>query len=165
MMIRLSHITAVAKNDVIGHHGGLPWSLPEDMNFFRETTKNKALIMGRKTFESIGHPLPHRFNLVVTRQKNYKAEGAVVTHDIPSAIEICKTKIDIYGEEIFIIGGGEIYKQSMDLVDTIYLTRIHKDFEGDVKYPKIDLSKFEEIRREERTEPIPFTFLTYKKRD
>ena len=160
----LSHIVAAAENNVIGTQGELPWDIPEDMKFFRDKTKGKALIMGRKTFESVGHPLPKRLNVVITRQKDYQAEGAIVVSDIASAIEVCKAKMAEYGDEIFIIGGGEIYKQSMDIVDIIYLTRIHKEFEGDAKYPNVDSEHFMEIERRERTEPVPFTFLTYKKR-
>ena len=159
----LSHIEAVSRNDVIGANQTLPWDIPEDMKFFRDKTKGKALIMGRKTFESVGHPLPNRLNVVVTRQKDYpsKAPNVVVKPDLKSAIEYCQTQVSKYGEEIFIIGGGEIYKESMPLVDVIYLTRIHADFEGDTRYPKVDSSQFELIEQRDRTEPVPFSFLTY----
>ena len=131
----LSHIVAAAKNDVIGVNNDLPWEIPEDMKFFRDKTKGKALIMGRKTFESVGHPLPNRLSVVVTRQKNFKSPGpsVVVQPDIKSAIEFCRTQVSKYGDEIFIIGGGEIFKETMPMVDVIYLTRIHKDFSGDIK--------------------------------
>lgn len=160
----LSHIVAAAENDTIGVEGELPWNIPEDMKFFRDKTKGKALIMGRKTFESVGHPLPHRLNVVVTRQADYKAEGAIVVRSLNEAIEVCKQHMDKYGEEIFIIGGGEIYRQSMDIVDKIYLTRIHKNFTGDAKYPKVDEEIFELVESTERDQPVPFTFLTYVKR-
>lgn len=163
-MITIAHIVAAAKNNVIGREGDLPWDIPEDMKFFRDKTKGKALIMGRKTFESVGHPLPNRLNVVVTRQPGYKAEGAHVVSSIQEGIEYCKEHKDQYGEEIYIIGGGEIYRQSMDLVDIIFLTRIHQDFPGDAKYPDVDPLKFVEIERRERTEPVPFTFLTYARR-
>lgn len=162
----LAHIVAVAANDVIGTNNTLPWDIPEDMKFFREKTKGKALIMGRKTFESVGHPLPHRLNVVVTRQKDYpaSAENVVIKPDLHSAIEHCKGLVSKYGQEIFIIGGGEIFRDSMDLVDVIYLTRIHQDFPGDIVYPKIDESRFELVERRDRTEPVPFSFLTYARR-
>lgn len=135
------------------------------MKFFRDKTKGKALIMGRKTFESVGHPLPKRLNVVVTRQKDYAPEGAVVVSSVEEGIEFCKTKMDEYGDEIFIIGGGQIFKDTMNIVDIIYLTRIHKDYNGDILYPDVNPLEFEEIERRERTEPVPFTFLTYKKKN
>src|SRR6185369_16489460 len=107
----LSHIVAVSENDVIGTNNTLPWHIPEDMKFFRDKTKGRALIMGRKTFESVGHPLPHRLNVVVTRQSNYpQKDNVVIMPDLRSAIEYCQGKTKTYGEEIFIIGGGEIFR-------------------------------------------------------
>lgn len=160
----LSHIVAAAKNGVIGVNNGLPWSIPEDMKFFKDTTKGKSLIMGRKTFESVGHPLPHRLNVVITRQQGYQPAGAVVVPTLSAAIEYCKTQTDKYGDEIFIIGGGEIFKESMAIVDRIYLTRIHQDFVGDIYYPEIDTNTFELVRQNDRSEPIPFSFLTFERR-
>jgi dihydrofolate reductase len=162
----LSHIVAAADNDVIGVNNDLPWDIPEDMKFFRDKTKGKAMIMGRKTFESVGHPLPHRLSVIVTRQQDYKVPGpqAVVVPDVKSAIEYCKGQVSRYGEEIFIIGGGEIFKETMDIVDVIYLTRIHKTFDGDIKYPKVDTKKFTLIEQRDRSEPVPFSFLTYSRK-
>lgn len=164
----LSHIVAAAANDVIGVNNDLPWDIPEDMKFFRDKTKGKALIMGRKTFESVGHPLPHRLSVVVTRQKNFQPKTPspqiVIQPDLQSAIEYCRGQTSKYGEEIFIIGGGEIFKESMDLVDVIYLTRIHTDFPGDIKYPKIEAQKFDLVEQRDRQEPVPFSFLTYMRR-
>ncbi len=162
----LSHIVAVAKNDVIGVKNDLPWNIPEDMKFFREKTRGKALIMGRKTFESVGHPLPDRLNVVVTRQKNFSSDApnVVVKPDLQSAIEYCRGQTSKYGDEIFIIGGGEIFKESLPLVDVIYLTRIHRDYDGDVFYPQLPEKDFELIEQRDRTEPVPFSFLTYMRR-
>ena len=162
----LSHIVAVSSNDVIGVNNTLPWNIPEDMKFFREKTKGKALIMGRKTFESVGHPLPNRLNVIVTRQKGYlvNSPNVVVQPDLQSAIEYCQSQISKYGEEIFIIGGGEIFKESINLVDVIYLTRIHQEFPGDILYPHINETDFDLVERRERSEPVPFSFLTYKRR-
>lgn len=160
----VSHIVAVAENGTIGIEGKLPWDIPEDMQFFREKTKGHAMIMGRKTFESIGHPLPKRLNVIVTRQKDYQAEGAIVVSSIEEGLEVCRQHLHHYGNEIFIIGGGEIYKQSMNLADILYVTRIFKTVDGDAKYPNIDTNKFEEIERRERTVPIPFTFFTYRRK-
>ncbi len=162
----LSHIAAAAANDVIGVNNDLPWDIPEDMQFFRDKTKGKALIMGRKTYESVGHPLPNRLSVVVTRQAGYKVDSpiVVVQPDLKAAIEYCKAQMSKYGEEIFVIGGGEIFRESMNLVDVIYLTRIHKDFAGDIKYPKIDSRVFDLVERRDRTEPVPFSFLTYTRK-
>lgn len=162
----LSHIVAAAENDVIGVNNDLPWDIPEDMKFFRDKTKGRAMIMGRKTYESVGHPLPNRLSIIITRQKDYKVDNpnAVVKPDLASAIEFAKTQVSKWGDEIFIIGGGEIFKDSMDLVDVIYLTRIHKTYDGDIKYPKVDAKKFELVEQRDRTEPVPFSFLTYSRR-
>jgi dihydrofolate reductase len=136
------------------------------MKFFRDKTRGKALIMGRKTFESVGHPLPQRLNVVITRQPDYKppAENVVIQSDLESAIAYCRTQVSKYGDEVFIIGGGEIFKQSMPLVDVIYLTRIHKDFAGDVLYPKVESRDFDLVERRDRDEPVPFSFLTYARK-
>ena len=160
----LSHIVAAAQNDVIGVEGGLPWNIPEDMKFFRDKTRGHAIIMGRKTYECVEHPLPDRLNVVVTRNTDYDAPGAHVVASLEEAIEYCKQFTDKYGDEIFIIGGGEIYRQSMDIVDIIYLTRIHKDYPGDAKYPTVDLKYFEIIEQRDRSEPEPFTFFTYARK-
>lgn len=162
----LSHIVAVSENDVIGVNNDLPWDIPEDLKFFRDKTKGKAMIMGRKTYESVGHPLPHRLSVIVTRNKEYKvdAPNAVVCPDLKSAIAYCKTQTSKYGEEIFIIGGGEIFKESLHMVDVIYLTRIHKPYKGDILYPKLDPKEFELIEQRDRTEPVPFSFLTYARK-
>lgn len=162
----IAHILAVSSNDVIGVNNELPWDIPEDMKFFRDKTKGKALIMGRKTFESVGHPLPHRLNVVVTRQKNFKADApnVVVQPDLDSAIDYCRTKTSLYGDEIFIIGGGEIFRESMNLVDVIYLTRIHQPFAGDIKYPQVDPNKFELVEQRDREAPVPFSFQVFTRR-
>ena len=139
----LSHIVAASENGVIGVEGGLPWDIPEDMKFFKDKTSGHAIIMGRKTYESVGHPLPNRLNVVITRQKDYVAKNAVVVATIDEAIEVCKKQTDKWGDEVFIIGGGQIYKQSIDIADRIYLTRIYKTFEGDAKYPDINEDQFD----------------------
>jgi dihydrofolate reductase len=160
----LSHIVAAAQNGVIGTENRLPWDIPEDMKFFRDKTKGKALIMGRKTFESVGHPLPNRLNVVVTRNKEYRAEGAHVVATVDEAVEYCRSQSEKYGDEIFIIGGGEIFENTLDRVDVIYLTRIHRFFPGDVVYPELDPAVWEEVERRDREEPVRFSFLTYKRK-
>lgn len=157
----LAHIVAAAKNGVIGVNNTLPWDIPEDMKFFKDKTKGKVIIMGRKTFESVGHPLPNRLSIVITRQQGYKHDGIVVVPTLQKAIEYAKTQTAKYGDEVFIIGGGEIFKDSMNLVDKIYLTRIHQNFPGDIIYPEVPLDQFKLVEQSDRKQPVPFSFLTY----
>lgn len=160
----LSSIAAMARNRVIGKNNTLPWNLPEDMKFFRETTKGKIMIMGRKTFESFGKPLPHRFHIVISRNAAPTNLDPATTAWVPSldaAIEFAKTKIPQYPEEVFIVGGGEIYRTSMDRIDRLYLTVIEQDFEGDTRFPEVDEKKFFLAQKTERNEPMPFSFRRY----
>ena len=141
-------IVAVAENGVIGKDNDLIWHLPKDMRFFKETTLGHHVIMGRKNFESIPHkysPLPNRTNVIITRQDDYKAEGCLVVNSIEAALQIAKQNGDI---EPFIIGGGQIYKLALEanLVDKIYLTRIHHVYEGDTFFPKLE-NEWTEVER------------------
>ena len=164
----LSHIAAAGLNNVIGRRGRLPWNLPEDLKFFHDKTKGHAVIMGRKTFESLGRPLPHRVNIIISRNKNFKAAGAYPAPNLDEAVKLAKQKCSksfqgqLTKKEIFIIGGGEIYKQSLHQVQTIYLTRVHKNFEGDAFYPEIPPAQFTLEKKDDRSGPPPFSFLTYK---
>lgn len=159
----ISHIVAVSENNVIGVNNDLPWDIPEDMQFFKDTTKDHAIIMGRKTFDSLGKGLPKRLNIVVTRQSGFQAPGAIVVPDLKAALEYSHAHPDGLKDEIFIIGGGEIYKQSLPIVDRIYLTRIHQSFNGDVKYPELDPSQFREVDRRARPGNPPYTFFIYER--
>lgn len=162
----LSHITAMSQNHVIGVHNGLPWNIPEDMKFFRTKTKGHIMIMGRKTFDSLGGtPLPQRLHIVITRQDLHSDNPLVVyVKTLQEALTAAKENTAKWGDEVFIAGGGEIYAQSMDLVDVIYLTVIHRDFSGDTTYPAVPASKFELVEKSDRSEPIPFSFLTYRRK-
>tara|TARA_Y100000588_G_C13993314_1_gene812460 strand:- start:234 stop:743 length:510 start_codon:yes stop_codon:yes gene_type:complete len=136
----VSLIVAVSENGVIGRDNDLIWHLPNDMKFFKETTKGHHVIMGRKNFESIPHkfrPLPDRVNIIVSRQPDYQAEGCIVVDSIEASLEIAKQNND---EEPFIIGGGQIYKLALesDIVERIYLTKIHHSFDGDTFFPQLD---------------------------
>ena len=159
----LSHITAVSANNVIGLNNQLPWNIPEDLKFFQNKTKGHTLIMGRKTFESLGKPLPHRVNIVVSKNKNFKnsikGSSVFVFSDLDSAIRYAQEQAQ--GREIFIIGGGEIYRQSLSKVQKIYLTRIHQEYEGDAFYPEVPKDQFELTECLDRPGPPPFSFLTY----
>lgn len=136
----ISLIVAASENNVIGKDNKLIWHLPNDMKFFKNTTWGMPLIMGRKTYQSMDKPLPGRINIVITRQKDWKAEGVVVAKDIGQAIERAK---ETNCKEIFIAGGGEIFKQSMELADRIYMTRVHAVLEGDTFFPEIDKAIWE----------------------
>jgi len=128
-------VVAASENNAIGKNNQLLWHLPNDLKFFKNTTWGSVVIMGRKTFESVNKPLPGRINIVITQQPNWQAEGVITVHSVEEAIEKgyqtdCK--------ELFIIGGGEIYKQSLNLADKIILTRVHTTIEGDTFFPEID---------------------------
>lgn len=131
----LSLIVAVAKNNVIGGNNKLLWHLPADLKHFKTTTMDHTIIMGRKTFESIGKPLPGRKNIIVTRQTDYEAKGCIIANNLQAAVDQCENEA-----EAFIIGGADIFKQSMNAADKIYFTRIYHEFEGDTFFPSINLS-------------------------
>lgn len=141
-------VVAVAENNVIGKDNQLIWHLPADLKHFKQTTMGHPILMGRKTYESIGKPLPGRTSIVITRQEDYKAEGCIVVNSVKEAIEEAK-QLD---EQAHIIGGAEIYRQSLDLTDTIYLTRIHHSFDGDTYFPEIKAEEWETVS-EEHHEP------------
>lgn len=159
----LSAIAAMAANRVIGRDGDLPWNIPEDMKFFKETTQGHILIMGRKTFESFGGPLPNRLHVVITRQTDYHPKGAHVFQSIDEAVQFCESQTAKWGDEVFIAGGGEIYREMLPITDRIYLTEIHREYPGDTKFPEFDTSLFKEIGRRPRTEPLPFDFVIYER--
>lgn len=133
----LSLIVAIAQNNVIGKDNMLVWYLPADMRFFKNTTMGHTLIMGRKTFESFGKPLPGRKTLVITRQKGWKYDGVTVVHSLQDAISSAPGD-----EEVFIIGGAEVYRQAMPYCQKMYITIIHNDFEGDTYFPPVDYSQW-----------------------
>ena len=142
----ISIIVAASENNVIGKDNTLIWNLPADMKFFREKTTGHCIITGRKNYESIPEkfrPLPNRTNIVITRQKDYTAPGALVAHTIEEALQKAKATGD---PEIFIIGGAEIYRQSLKYTDRIYLTRIHQSFDGDAFFPVLHPAEWREIQ-------------------
>ncbi|MEO6670098.1 MAG: dihydrofolate reductase [Ferruginibacter sp.] len=136
----LSLIVAASTNNAIGKNGQLLWSLPNDMKFFKDTTWGMTVIMGRKTFEALNKILPGRTNIVITTQQNWKAEHVWVAKNLDDALQQAETT---NCKEIFIIGGGEIYKQSMEIADRLYMTRVHAVLEGDTFFPEIDENKWE----------------------
>ena len=140
-------VVAMAENRVIGKENKLIWHLPADLKHFKNLTTGHPIIMGRKTFESIGKPLPNRTNIVITRQTDFEAEGCLVAHSLSEALMMAQ-QMD---SDIFVIGGAEIYKQAMFLADTIYLTEVHHTFEGDTFFPEIDSVLWQETSREEHS--------------
>ncbi len=161
----LSQVAAMARNRVIGKDNKLPWHLPEDMKFFREITKGHILILGRKTFESLGKPLKGRLHLVVTRQPLKSTDPLVIYVDsVSSALEEIKKVASQWPEEIMIIGGGEIYRQTLSQTDRIYLTVIEKDFEGDAHFPEFSDHEFKLVDQKQHSDPLPFSFRIYERR-
>jgi dihydrofolate reductase len=146
----VSAIAAVAQNGTIGRKGDLPWHLPDDLKFFQRTTKGHHVITGRKNYESIPdkyRPLKDRVNIVVTRNADYEAPGAVVASSLEEGLQYARQANDA---EAFIIGGGEIYREAlaMRLVDRLYLTLVHADVEGDTRFPALDPGEWTEVQRE-----------------
>ncbi len=141
---RVVLVAAVAENGVIGRDGDIPWSIPEDLKHFRATTKGHTVVMGRSTYDSIGHPLPYRTNIVVTRNRDWTAEGVLVAHSVPEAVDLAR---GLEGD-VMVIGGGHIYADAMPLADAQVLTEVHQSPEGDTHYPEFDRSEWTEVRRE-----------------
>lgn len=135
----ISVIAAVARNYTLGMHGKLPWHLPEDFAWFKSQTLEKPIIMGRKTFDSLGKPLPKRLNIVISRHPQEDASNLLWTTSLESGIELAKNNGH---DEIMIIGGGEIYSQAIRIADRLYLTEIAADYEGDAFFPNFDKSKW-----------------------
>jgi dihydrofolate reductase len=159
-MTRLSLIAALAKNRVIGADNALPWRLPEDLKHFKALTMGHPVIMGRKTFESIGKPLPGRRNIVVTRSGNFRAEGCEVV-DSPEAALRASAGL---AEEVFVIGGAELYRAFLDQADCMYLTEIDRDVEGDARFPDFIRDEWQEVSREPVPgAALPCAFVTYRR--
>jgi dihydrofolate reductase len=161
----VSAIAALSANKVIGKNNDLPWRLPDDMKFFMETTKGHHVIMGRKNYDSLHEkykPLPHRTNIVITRQKDLIAPGCIVLNAVEPALEIARTK---HEDECFIIGGAEIYQLAMPYTTRLYLTEIDARIEGDTYFPEYDKSVWKEVnRRHHRADdrhPYAFDIVVY----
>lgn len=159
-----SIIVAVAKDNAIGKNNQLLWHMPADLKFFRKTTSGHTVIMGRKTFESVGKALPKRRNIVITHQENYEAENIEVVSSLAEAFALCKEDAD----DVFIVGGAQIYEQSMPQTDKIYLTRINQEFDGaDTYFPEIKDEEWqlENVEHHESDEhnPYDYSFYLYSK--
>ncbi len=169
--MRLALIVAQGLNRVIGNDNKLPWYLPDDLRYFKEVTMGKPIIMGRKTFESIGKPLPGRLNIVITRDSNWSAEGVKVVSGLGDAIEVGEGQALIDGvEEAVIIGGAQIYAQSLSIDDRLYLTQVEAEPEGDAYFPEIDYSQWQELGRQsfpagDQPNRYPYSFIVYDRKE
>ena len=157
----VSIVVAISQNHAIGKDNKLLWYLPKDLKHFKEITTGHTVIMGRKTYESVGKPLPNRRNIIITRQQ-VKIEGCEVVNSVEAALALCKDEA-----EVFIVGGAEIYRQALHLTDRIYLTLIHENFEGDTYFPEISADFWKETERQDH-EPdernlLPYSFITYER--
>lgn len=156
-------IAAAAENNALGKDNDLLWHLPDDFKRFKQLTSNHFIIMGRKTFESFPKPLPNRTHVIITRQKDYKVANCIVVSGLKQALEVCPEN-----EDVFIIGGGEIYKQSMEIADLIELTRVHTIIEADTFFPDIDPNDWkllsEEFHPKDEKHQYAFTYQTFGKK-
>ncbi len=163
----ISLIAAIGKNNELGKGNDLVWKFPADQKFFREKTSGHPIIMGRKTFESIGKPLPKRKNIIITRDKNYLRHGVDVVHSLKEALSSARTPL-AGSEEIFIIGGSEIFKEAMEIADRLYITHFAaEDKKADVFFPEIIPIVWNEVSHKEfkpdKENPIPYTFSVYER--
>lgn len=167
-MTELAIIVAVAENGVIGNDNALPWRLPEDLQNFKRITMGKPVVMGRKTYDSIGKPLPGRTNIVVTRNVSFHAEGLQVAHSLEEALAKASEIAARAGvEEVMVMGGAEIYAATIPRADRLYMTEVHANVEGDAILPAIDWACWREVRREHRVaqspNPYDYSFICYER--
>jgi dihydrofolate reductase len=146
--MELAILVAIAENGVIGRDGGLPWRLSSDLKRFKADTMGKPILMGRRTWESIGRPLPGRLNIVISRDKDFRAEGAEVVASLPEAVALATARARSMegADEICVIGGGEIYRQALPLADRLYVTHVLAKVEGDTHFPTIDPAAWRVVR-------------------
>ena len=160
----LSHIVAASENNIIGSHNELPWHLPNDFKYFKNKTWGLPVIMGRNTYESLKKSLPGRINIVISKKTDWHAEGVLISNNIDDAIAKAKNSD---AKEIFIIGGGEIFKQTIDRISKIYITRVHAKVEGDVYYPEINTDTWKLIKTRsfpaDEKHTYPYTFEEWEK--
>lgn len=166
--MRLAMIVAQSSNRVIGRDNKLPWYLPGDLKYFKQATMGKPIIMGRKTFESIGKPLPGRLNIVISRDASFTAQGIKVVMSLPEAIELAESQALIDGvDEAMIIGGAQIYALALPEVERLYITQVHADIEGDAYFPEFNRSQWAELGREDFSaqgpNPYDYSFIVYQR--
>lgn len=166
--MKLALIAALAQNRVVGIDNKLPWHLPEDLKYFKRVTTGKAVVMGRKTYESIGRPLPNRTNIVITRNQDFTAPGIEVVTSLEAALELAENISLINGvDEVMVIGGAQIYEATLPRADRLYLTHVHADVEGDAYFPNVNMNEWKELGREDyaasETNPYDYSFVVYDK--
>ncbi len=163
-MPKISIAVAIGENYAIGKNNQLLWHMPADLKFFKQTTSGHSVIMGRKTFDSVGKPLPNRKNIVVTRDKRLQIAGVEMANSLNEALAICEHDTN----DVFIIGGAEIYRQALPLTNTLYLTTIHHTFEADTFFPELDWTQWKQIKSEkhlaDEKNAYPYTFAVYERR-
>lgn len=161
--MRLALIAAVSRNGVIGHDNKLLWHLPEDLKFFRQTTLGCPILMGRKTYESIGRPLPGRRNVVISRNAEWIAPGVEVATSLPAALTLLHD-----ATEVFVIGGAQVYAEALPYADELFLTEVDKDFQGDVRFPEWNRDEFVEVSRQRHHAGPPndfdYAFVLYRRK-
>jgi dihydrofolate reductase len=167
--MRKAVIVAMSRNHVIGRNNALPWHLPGDLRYFKEVTMGKPLVMGRKTFDSIGRPLPGRLNVVVTRNPDWQAPAGVTKdYSLPGALRRAEAQAELDGrDEVMVIGGGQIFADSLPQIDRMYLTQVHADVDGDAWFPEVNWEEWEEIGREDFSasdnNPYDYSFIVYQR--
>jgi len=161
--MKLSLIVAMATNRTIGINKQMPWHLSADLKQFKKITMGHPIIMGRKTFESIGRPLPGRQNIIISRDVNYQQEGCLVFNCLDAAVQHCSDQ-----EEVFVIGGATLYEVTLERADRLYITQIHKSFEGDTWFPEIDAEGWREVACEDVNDDasvdFKYSFITYDRK-
>ncbi|MFT2111509.1 type 3 dihydrofolate reductase [Marinomonas sp. 2405UD68-3] len=162
----LSLIVAMSENRVIGINNALPWHLPNDLQYFKRITMGKPIVMGRKTFESIGRPLPGRRNIIISRQEGLHYDGVDCIQTVEGAVSLGESIAFVEGhEEIMVIGGAQIYQRALPIADRLYITHVHSDITGDAYFPEVDWSLFNEVAREdflaEGPNPYNYSFVVY----
>lgn len=159
----ISYLVAMDRNRVIGKDNDLPWSLPADLAYFKKKTTGHTIVMGRKTYESIGRPLPNRKNVILTRDKNYSVANCTVIHSIEEALSLMRQENDEY----FVIGGSDLFIQFLPYVERMYITLLDEEFEGDTFFPNVDMSEWKLISKEkgkkDENNHYDYEFLVYDK--
>lgn len=158
MRMIISIIAAMAENRVIGRGNELPWNLPSEHRRFRDITMGHPVIMGRRTFESIGHPLPGRKNIIIATQQGFAPEGCAIVNDLQAAIAACEG-----ADEVFICGGESVFREAMQIADRVYLTVVEEEFDGDVYFPEIP-DDFVEVERKSFEDILPYAMIRYERK-